>query len=63
MGLTPFPSPKGREEFRILKTVPLKIRAARVRGKGMTSRMLAMPVMNSRMRSGPRPKPARGTVP
>jgi len=34
-----------------------------VRGKGITSRMLAMPVMNWMVRSRPRPKPAWGTVP
>jgi hypothetical protein len=34
-----------------------------VRGNGMTSRMLAMPVMNWTQRSRPSPKPACGTVP
>ena len=34
-----------------------------VRGNGITSRMLAMPVTNWTMRSRPRPKPAWGTVP
>ncbi len=33
------------------------------RGKGITSRMLAMPVMNWTIRSKPRPKPAWGTEP
>ena len=34
-----------------------------VRGNGMTSRMLAMPVMSCTRRSRPRPKPEWGTVP
>lgn len=34
-----------------------------VRGKGMTSRMLVMPVTKSTRRSNPRPKPECGTVP
>ena len=34
-----------------------------VRGKGITSRILAMPVMNWMTRSNPRPNPACGTVP
>src|SRR6266446_5917627 len=34
-----------------------------VRGNGITSRMLAMPVRNRMVRSSPRPKPECGTVP
>src|SRR5436309_724771 len=33
------------------------------RGKGITSRMLPIPVTNCTVRSRPRPKPACGTVP
>src|SRR5262245_41630735 len=34
-----------------------------VRGNGITSRMLVMPVTNCTVRSSPRPKPECGTVP
>ena len=48
----------GMPQFR-----PQKSALPGVRGKGMTSRMLAMPVMNWIVRSRPSPKPACGTVP
>ena len=45
------------------KELRLELRIPRRAGKGITSRMLAMPVMNWSTRSRPRPKPAWGTVP